>query len=472
MKENIIGRKEEQQLLHDIYHSSKSEFVAVCGRRRVGKTFLVREYFENEIVFHSSGLANSGIAEQLSVFSRELQLLAGEPLPTAASWMDAFFTLRSCLEKIDVPRKVILLDELPWMDTPRSGFVAALEYFWNVWASARHDIVLIVCGSATSWMTDKLINSHGGLHNRLTNIIYLQPFTLGECRAFFQSRGFHLSDYEIAEYYMILGGTPFYLDLLRNSMSLSQNIDNLLFRSAGTLHNEFGNLYAALFKNSSDYITVVKALTACRSGMTRNEIVEATGMHSGGALTTILNNLTACGFVREYRNFLGRRGSDRLYQLVDFFTLFYFRFMNRKGDSCQWMSIQGKPEFHAWAGLTFELLVLHHIKQLKRALGISGVQTEEFAWRGGDANGQSQVDLVISRADQTLNVCEMKFCVGEYEITKTYNGNLREKVARIMQATGMKKSVLLTMITTHGVKPGTYSGIVQQQVTLDDLFAY
>ena len=216
---------------------------------------------------------------------------------------------------------------------------------------------------------------------------------------------------------------------------------------------------------------MVKALTARRSGMTRNEIVEATGMPSGGALTTVLNNLTACGFVREYRTFLGHRGSDRLYQLIDFFTLFYFHFMNRQGDSSRWMSIQGKPEFHAWAGLTFELLVLHHIKQLKRALGISGVQTEEFAWRGGDADGQSQVDLVISRADQTLNVCEMKFCVGEYEITKTYNGNLWEKVARVMQATGMKKSVLLTMITTHGVKPGTYSGIVQKQVTLDELFA-
>ena len=470
MKELIIGREEEKQKLYNIFHSGKAEFVAVCGRRRIGKTFLIREFFENEIVFHTAGLANSSMSEQLSTFSRELQLVSSTHLPPIHNWIDAFFQLRQYLESLGTDRKVVLLDELPWMDTPRSGFIAALEYFWNVWASARRDIVLIVCGSATSWMTDKLINSHGGLHNRLTNIIYLQPFTLGECKQYLNKRGFMLSDYEIAECYMVFGGTPYYLDMLQNNMSLSQNIDNLLFRKGGPLFNEFNNLYSALFKNSDEYIAIVKALSKKRQGLTRTEIVKATGLLSGGALTAMLNNLVSCGFIRDYKAFMGSRGNDTIYQLIDFFTLFHFHFISVHNGNEQWMAMQGKPSFFNWAGLTFELLVLHHISQVKRTLGISGIQTEEFAWRGYDESGQSQIDLIISRADQTLNLCEMKFSIAKYEISKAYENNLREKIVRVMEASRMKKSVILTFITTHGVKPNIHSGIVQQHITLKDLF--
>lgn len=472
MKENIIGRSEEQQTLARIYASSKSEFVAVYGRRRVGKTFLIREYFESEMVFQTAGLAHQPVTRQLKSFYADL-IEWGLPRQGKgpADWIEAFSMLRSLLKSSPSKRKVLMLDELPWMDTPRSGFMAALEHFWNSWASARHDIVLIVCGSATSWMMDKLINNHGGLHNRLTQRIFLSPFTLSECEAFLRWKGFFFSRYDVAVCYMILGGIPYYLDMLDPRMSLSQNIDHVLLRNNGALSDEFNNLYSSLFANSDDYVAIVRALSTRRSGLTRNEIIHATGIGSGSGLTTVLRNLESCGFIRSYHQFKASRGEDVVYQLIDFFTLFHFRFMASRDRGWRWEAMQGKAEFYVWAGLTFELLVLHHVRQIKRKLSIEGVLSREYTWRCTDATGGAQVDLVIDRDDNTVNLCEMKFSINQFEIDKAYEANLRNKLSQFSRLTAMKKSLQLTMVTTYGVAPGIHSGLVNNQVTLDDLFA-
>ena len=472
MRENIIGRKEEQRLLERIYNSDKSEFVAVYGRRRVGKTFLIREFFENELIFQTSGLAHDNCKRQIKTFYEDL-IEYGLPRQDAppADWIEVFLLLRTLLKTSSARRKVLLLDELPWMDTPRSGFMSALEHFWNSWASARHDIVLIVCGSATSWMMDKLINNHGGLHNRLTQRILLSPFTLSECELFLQRKGFMFSRYDIALCHMVMGGIPYYLDMLETAMSLSQNIDNMLFRPNGKLSQEFNNLYASLFHNSTDYIKVVEALSDKRIGMTRNEIVKSTNIPSGNGLTTILRNLESCGFIRSYQQFAATRGNQTIYQLVDFFTLFHFRFLSKRFQTVtMWSNFQNKAEFYAWAGLTFELLVLQHMRQVKNKLGIAGVETHEFTWRCVDDQQGAQVDLVIDRADNTVNICEMKFCINPFEINKQYEMNLRNKLAQFTHYTKMRKSLQLTMVTTFGLKANTHSGIVTNQVTLDDLF--
>lgn len=472
MKENIIGRVEEQQTLARIFASRKSEFVAVYGRRRVGKTFLVREYFEGEMVFQTAGLAHQSTSRQLKLFYEDL-IEWGLPRQgnAPADWIEAFSMLRALLKASPRERKVLLLDELPWMDTPRSGFMAALEHFWNSWASARHDIVLIVCGSATSWMMDKLINNHGGLHNRLTQRIFLPPFTLRECEDFLRAKGFYFSRYDVAVCYMILGGIPYYLDMLDTRLSLAQNIDNLLFRDNGALVGEFNNLYSSLFANSEDYISIVRALSTKRVGLTRNEVIRATGIGSGSGLTTMLRNLEACGFIRAYRQYKAGRGEDIVYQLIEFFTLFHFRFIWSLSMARQWEALQGKAEFFVWAGLSFELLVLRHARLVKRKLSIEGVVSREYMWRCADEAGGAQVDLVIDRDDNTVNLCEMKFSIDTFEIDKAYESNLRNKLAQFMRLTGMKKSLQLTMVTTYGVAPGIHSGIVTNQVTLDDLFA-
>ena len=298
MKNNIIGRKSEQDTLARIYESRQSEFVAVCGRRRVGKTFLVREYFEQEMVFQTSGLAGGNTQEQLKNFFYTLRRYDRNVTSVPHDWLDAFEMLITYLDSLNgIERKVVFLDELPWMDTAGSNFISALEHFWNGWASARRDIVLIVCGSATSWMMDKLINNHGGLYGRLTHRLFLQPFSLGESEAFLKTKGMMLSRYELAELYMILGGIPYYLNLLDERLSLAQNIDRLLFNPNGQLYNEFTILYRSLFKDSEAYVKVVECLNERGYGMMRSEIADATGMKSGKSLTTILDNLESCGFI-------------------------------------------------------------------------------------------------------------------------------------------------------------------------------
>lgn len=477
MISNIIGREYEKEALARIYSSSQSEFVAVCGRRRVGKTFLVREYFEQDMVFQSSGLAGGNTQEQLKNFYYTLRRYDHTVTTMPNDWIDAFEMLIAYIETLDnVERKVVFLDELPWMDTAGAGFVSAIEHFWNGWASTRKDIVLIVCGSATSWMMDKLINNHGGLYGRLTYRLFLAPFSLHESETFLESRGMMLSRYETAELYMILGGIPYYLSLLDERLSVAQNIDRLLFNPNGLLYNEFTMLYRSLFKDSEAYVKVVECLNKRGYGMSRTDIAEATGMKSGKALTTVLNNLESCGFIRKY-SYYGCSTKKALFQLVDFFTLFYFRFLRDSSfrNLQFWGALQRTPRFYSWAGISFEILAMTHIRQIKQKLGISGVATNIYSWRsravdnpGGRA---AQIDLVIERGDNTVNLCEMKFSESEFTISKDYDAVLHNKVACFISETKTRKSIQLTFVSSYGLKRNTYSGIAQNEVLLDDLFA-
>ena len=472
MKEKIIGRKQEKELLGKIFQSGKPEFVAVCGRRRIGKTFLIKEFYEDELFFKTSGLANSNMKSQLKAFYEDMidaGLPRQESLPS--DWLDAFSLLRTLIRQSDSSkRKVILLDELPWMDTPKSGFLSALEHFWNVWGSERNDLVLVVCGSATSWMMDKLINNHGGLHNRLTRKIFLSQFSLGECEEFMHHKGFFTSRYDIAVLYMILGGIPYYLDLLDSSLSLTQNIDQLLFRKNGALNNEFANLYASLFKNSDDYVKVVEVLSSKRKGLTRNEIIASSKISSGNGLTTILRNLESCSFIRHYPNYQSGKRSEVVYQLMDFFTIFHFHFLRDKTNA-SWENLVGKNSFYTWAGITFEMLVIHHIDQIKTALGISGVQTNEYSWSCKTEEGRgAQIDLVIDRADMTVNLCDIKFSISKYSIDRDYEMVLRNKISQFMEYTKHKKTVIPTFISTYGLEHGIHSNVMSKEIQLDELF--
>ena len=471
MKDLIIGRKKELEALNRLYNSSQSEFIAVYGRRRVGKTFLIRQFFKNKFTFQLSGLANAKTKEQLINFNLTIKRESKKNLPIAKTWLEAFDQLISLIEQSNDERKVIFLDELPWLDTPRSQFIQALEHFWNGWASARNDIILITCGSATSWMIDKIINNHGGLHNRTTYRMRLEPFTLNETQEFFLKRGMEYTQYQIAECYMAMGGIPYYLNLMQKEFSVTQNIDLLFFDENALLKDEFHNLYAALFKNSEDYIKVVESLCKKNKGLTRNEIISITKLTTNGGLSTILKNLENCGFIRTYTSF-GKKERDKLYQLTDFYTLFYFKFIknNKYNDDNFWVNTIGTPLHNSWAGYSFEMLCLNHIKQIKAALGISGVQTAVSSWHDSTNEGGAQIDLIIDRKDQTINLCEMKFSTDEYEITKSYDNQLRQKRSVFISKTKTRKATHLTMVTTYGLKQNMYSNSIQSEVVLEDLF--
>lgn len=480
--DKLIGRKKEKRELITWLETDKSEFIAIYGRRRVGKTFLVRHVIKDNFSFIFSGSHGMSRKEQLLNFSLNLRSQFDKPeLPIADNWVAAFHDLKNCLEKSEKEKKIIFLDELPWIDTPKSGFVAALENFWNSWASWRDDIKLIVCGSATSWIINKIIRNRGGLHNRVTHTLLITPFYLDECEEYFRSKGFTLSRMQIAECYMTMGGIPYYFSLMDRGESLAQNIDRIFFKKDAPLANEFEDLYRALYKNYQNHIVVIRALADKGIGLTRKEIIEKTKLTNNGELSNILEELQLCGFIREYLPFsaenknsrlLTKASRDTLYQLIDFYSLFYLQFNHRLSvqDERFWSSMVNSPKLNAWRGLTFEMLCQYHIDKIKQSLGIADVSTRICAWRGEYEGHKAQIDLLIDRKDDTINLCEMKFSHDKFAIDGKTAEELRRKIEIFVGATNTKKNILLTMITTQGIMQTAYSDIIQRQVTLNELF--
>ena len=472
MKSNIIGREQEIKRLQELYKSRRPEFIAVYGRRRVGKTFLIRETFNNNFFFDLAGLADSNTQEQLVNFNISLNKVGASEFPKAKSWLYAFEQLITAISKSKEKRKIIFIDEIPWLDTPCSGFLTALEHFSNGWACARKDVFLIVCGSATSWIINKLINNHGGLHNRLTASFFLEPFTLKECYYYFKSQKINFSQYQIAECYMVMGGIPFYLSKIEKEFSLSQNIDNMFFKKTAALKNEFQNLYKSLFKDSDDYVKIVEALSKKSKGLTRKEIAKATKISTGGGLTTSLQNLENCCFIRSYTAY-GKSKRDTLFQLIDSFTLFHFKYLanNETKDAHFWTNSENTPQRNTWAGFAFEILALQHIEEIKSALSIAGIQSAVATWRSHeDTKPAAQIDLIINRNDNVIDLCEIKFSKSKFTIDKEYDEKLREKLVSFMTENKSGKAVHLLMLTTYGVTKNKYYGTIQKEITLSDLF--
>ena len=468
---DIIGRIEEQYALQQYVESDKPEFVVVYGRRRVGKTFLIKEYFKKSFSFYISGLANAPMREQLENFNATLGFYGKTHYPRAGNWMESFRQLTHLLEYNNKKgKKIIFIDELPWFDTPRSGFITGLEYFWNSWASSRPDVLLIVCGSATSWMMNKLLKNRGGLHNRVTRRMSLEPFCLAECEAFFKHKKIVLDRKNIIESYMIFGGIPFYINMFEKKLSLAQNVDKLCFAKNGALRDEFSILYSSLFKQSENYELVIKALAKKKMGLTRDEIIQETKLQGGG-LTTILEELELCSFIRSY-NAYEKKMKDRLYQLIDFFSLFYLNFVKsaRQSDKHFWTNLVDHAKHRAWSGYAFEQVCMQHISQIRKKLGISGVITYSSAWRSKKSKPAAQINLLIERNDGIINICEMKYSENEFMIDKKQDENLRNKKSTFIDETKTRKAVHVTMLTTYGVKRNEYWNNIQSEVTMKDLF--
>jgi len=469
----FIGRTEELSDLKSLLTSNRSEFVAIYGRRRVGKTFLVRSAFYQQFAFEVTALGNATLNQQLNNFYVALQkvhpLIENNP---ATDWFTAFQQLIGYIENLKSKRKIIFFDELPWFDTHGSGFIQSLEHFWNSWASARDDIILVVCGSAASWMLNKLINNQGGLHNRVTRRIKLAPFTLGECEKFLESKQSVLDRYQMIQLYMVFGGIPFYWDEVAPGKSAVQNINDICFTDNGLLRNEFPNLFRSLFKNYQKHEDIINALAKKAKGLTREEIMKSTGLPNAGSTTRILVELEESGFIRRYIPFEKKRRNS-LYQLIDSYSLFYLRFIKNAilRNQNNWDTSIDNPTYRAWSGYAFELVCLLHHKQIKHALGISGVQTSVSSWRSMSKKQGAQIDLIIDRRDQVINLCEMKYSINPFVIGKKYAEELRNKIGIFKQETGTRKSVFLTMITTFGLQTNSHTAsLVQNDLTMEVLF--
>ena len=472
--ENLIGREDEINRLDRAMTEKEAQLVIVYGRRRVGKTFLINEYFDETFAFKFTGSERQTNREQLKDFAMELHHHTEDVHGIPKDWTEAFFALRDYLESLDPHTKqVVFFDEFPWMDKQRSGFLSAFEWFWNSWGSARKNLVFIICGSSTSWMIDKIDENKGGLFNRQTCRLCLEPFDLRQTELYLNSRNIFWSRYDIVLIYMIMGGIPFYLRLLDSGLSLNENIDRLFFSKRAELRDEFRHLYNTLFTNSDRYIKIVEALCKKRKGLNREELIKATGLSANGALSKMLTDLERSGFIR-INDMYGFKQREKIYQISDYYTIFYFRFLKdgHGKDEHFWSNTNDDPSKRVWEGLTFEQICKDHADQVKKKLGISGVMSEISTWskRGNDEEEGAQIDMLIDRRDRVINLCEIKFSTGLYEIDKAYDAALKNKIDVFRKASGTNKTLTVTMITTYGIKKNKYSNYVGKSICMDDLF--
>lgn len=471
----IIGRKEEIRQLQAYCESGRPEFIAVYGRRRIGKTFLIDEFFHYQYSFSVSGVLDGSPTEQITAFMQALRKI-GYQGDMPKSWMNAFFTLSELLETglSENQRCTIFIDELPCFDTPRSGFIQAFSHFWNTWGQKHPQVLLIVCGSATTWMIKNIIDSHGGLHNRITHEIHLRPFTLNETESMLQSMQIHWDRLSILQIYMIMGGIPYYLSLLQKGESIVQAIDRLYFSAHANLQSEYKRLFASLFREPEPYLEIMRILSTSRKGITREEMIKALGKKDNGHLSEYLQNLIKCDFIRYYFVKTKKiRKTNGFYQLTDFFTIFHNTFLTRPiNDEHYWSHNLQTPLMNTWLGLAFERVCMAHIPQIKRCLGIDRIGTEYYSWRSKTSENGSQIDLLIERADRIINLCEIKYSATPYSIDKSEEMKLRIRQSDFAEETGTKYAIFPTMITTYGIRKNAYSGYIQAEVTLDDLFLF
>ena len=476
----IIGRKKEKAQLQRVINSGRAEFVAVYGRRRVGKTYLINEMIHDHVAFRHTGLSpydrtrRVTLKEQLKNFHFSLLRYGMENIAQPKSWMEAFFMLEQLLEqKYNGTRQVVFIDELPWMDTARSGFLTALETFWNGWGNSRHELCLIVCGSATSWMLDSLINNKGGLYGRLTCEIYLAPFTLRECEEFYRSRDITMSRYNIVQAYMIMGGIPFYMNCFTPSLSLAQNIDALFFDNKPKLGDEFNRLFNSLFDNADACMKIVRTLSKRHGGYTRDEIAQRIGCSANGDFTKNLKALIASDFVCKYQP-LGYGKREEHYKLIDHFCWFWLFFKENKtiSQTDYWQHHLQESDISVWRGIAFEELCFCHVSQIKQALQIAGVSSveSEYVSRGEDGlSSGMQIDLIINRQDDVVNACEMKFTKAPFIVSNAYAQTIelrRETLEKFFP----HKTVHATLVTNLPMSRNSYSDVFQSEIVLDDLF--
>ena len=468
---NITGRKTEMRELQRYYDSDRPELIIVYGRRRVGKTYLVKEFFENNFAFYFTGTVGAPNHKNLANFDKAIIEFGGAVTRASKNWSDAFEKLKALIAGKPGRKKVVFFDEMPWLDARESGFLPAFDYFWNSWASAVPEILFIGCGSATSWITKKLLQNRGGLHNRITGRIYLAPFSLGECEEFFKNSGIEMTRYHMAECYMIFGGIPFYLNLFHSDISFSQNVDRLCFADKAPLRYEFEELYRSLFKTPRRHIAIVEVLSKKRTGMNRAELSESCKLPPNGHFTETLSELEQCDFIEKYTDFTKPKNGS-YYYLKDPFTLFYLRYMknNNTKDEYFWTNYTEDGGHRAWCGYAFEQLCRTHIRQMKEKLGILGVSTDTTSWRSGNTTPGAQIDLLIARRDGVINLCEMKYSKHPHVITKAEASELERKKSVFLLETGAKSAIHITLVTIWGLEKKGYFSIAQSEIVLEDLF--
>lgn len=486
--EKIIGRSEEQKILNQVLRSKKAEFLALYGRRRVGKTFLIRNFYTSsaDIFFHATGIQNGKMKQQLKQFATQIgtTFYNGVKVAPSQSWFDAFENLTKAIGQIDASKKIVIfLDELPWMATRRSNLLQALEYYWNRYWNHDTRLKLVICGSSASWIIDKIINSKGGLYNRVTRRMNLSPFSLCETKAFLQSIDIRLNNRQILDLYLALGGVPHYLALCQQGMSAIQNISDLCFRKNGALVDEFSKLFASLFSESDIYVELIRIIAKSHTGVDHAQIVRESTATKGGRIIKKLKQLEDAGFITSFLPY-GRQQKGIYYKVIDEYTLFYIHWIEpylqstRRRDQSEgyWSAKAQSPGWKSWSGLAFEAVCHKHIAQIRRALHIdSGAEIGSWRYvpKTKDHKQGAQIDLLFDRNDDVITICEIKHSDKPFVIDKEYANNLQAKMDIYKRQSHTRKDLFLAMIASNGLKENQHSEkLISQRANLEDLFKF
>lgn len=484
--DKIIGRIREQELLKDLMESKKSEFIAIYGRRRVGKTYLIKNFVTALPCefFHVTGLQGGSSKEQLEEFAKQVGLVFYKtPLIIPRKrWIEAFDDLTQAIDKVSKDRTVVLFfDELPWMATPRSRLLTALELYWNRYWVFDRRIKLIICGSATSWIIEKIINNRGGLHNRVTRTIHLQPFSLCETENFLQEHRINLEREQILDIYTVLGGVPLYWSFVRKGLSAKQCIDELCFQSNGPLVREFERLFQSLFEDPKPYTDLLRMIAKHHYGLGQAELIVKAKVSDGGTTVHRLHQLEEAGFITSLVPY-GHKDKGVYYIIDDEYSLFYLRWIEpnlktiakKETNEGFWLSLSNQSGWKTWAGYAFESICYKHINQIRRALKIdpgAHVGTWRYSPRIKDDQEGAQIDLLFDRHDGAITICEIKSSENPFAIDKTYYQELVRKMEVFKKQRRTKKQLFLAMVTIYGLKPTVHSEeLVAGLVTLENLF--
>ena len=487
----IIGRHEEIKLLEKIYQSAHSEFVAVYGRRRVGKTFLIKTFFEKKecFFFRITGQKKASMVEQIYKFTRQLEevfFVEGIRLKEPKNWDRAFELLTGRLkEKVKDKKKVVLFfDELPWLATKKSKLIQALEYYWNQYWEDMSNLTLIVCGSAASWIIDNIVNNKAGLHNRITKTMLLDPFTLLETKEYLHSLGIRYLDKQILEVYMIMGGIPFYLKEIEKGLSVPQNIDRVCFHKTGLLFSEFKNLFASLFNQASIHGKLLHVIFKSRYGMIGRKIAEKMrNVTSGGSLYKRLEELETAGFIIGIVPY-GFSKKNKVYRIIDEYTLFYLSWIDFVKNKLKqidrskgyWEDKVCSQSWKIWTGYAFEDICLKHLSVIKKKLNIKSsaiADSWQYFLKKGSKEEGAQIDLLFDRNDGVITICEIKYHTPSYLFNKEEAHKLQSKVKVFKKVTKTTKQIQLALITVNPIKSTMYSEeLIVGNVTANDFFNY
>ena len=460
----IYGRDKQIQIFQELLNNKKPAFMAIYGRRRIGKTYLVTEFFKEQKCnfFHLTGVKKAKSSIQLENFKYALE--ATYKKSEAASftnWNQAFVSLSKEIKK-SKKKTVLFFDEVPWLTGGKSDFLLALDHFWNHYLSSDPNVICIVCGSSASWIIKKIIKGRYGFHHRLTHKIHLHPFDLYETEGFLKLSGLDFGRQQIIELYFAIGGVAKYLTLLKPNLSVVENIQEIIFSKEGLLYDEFEDLYSAIFNKHENYVEIVKLLGQHHYGMTRDEIKKALGVSSGGSLTKWLEDLETADFITAISSYKKNR-KEKIYLLTDEFSRFYLTWFakGRRMPNEYWLQQKRTAKYKTWAGLAFEVLCVKHIDIIKSKLGITGIQTTESFYK----NENCQIDLLIEREDRCINICEMKYSISLdlNEVKKELNF----KKESFNKATNNKKQLLATLITNDDIKlTGQQREVIQKVVVI------